>query len=95
MTDHPKSPFNDKADKDKSNDKQRGAVRDRDNTSHVLPPPRLNPMGRDNAAPRGHAGIKQDLAASKGHEKSSTPEIKRDFQSIAPKSKDKDRGLDR
>ncbi len=103
MTDRPKKPFHDAVQNlsfRKKNDKPRDPVRDKDNAGYKIKPPSWGIAETSRDAPRGAKGTKRDLPTPK-HQKAKRFDIKapdairKEFKSIASRSKNKDRGWER
>lgn len=102
MSHHPYKPFNDAVRNIKRQKalEQPEKIRDRDNAASAPKPPSFGYVGRSNAAPRGHTGIKRGLRTPEA-QKAKQFDIKapgavtREFKSIVTPSKGKGHDRDR
>lgn len=102
MSDNPYKPFNDavKNINPEKEPEQPEKIRDKDNVAPAPKPPSFGYVGRSNAAPRGHTGIKRDLRTPEA-QKAKQSDIKapgavtREFKSIVTPSKNKGHDRDR
>ncbi len=102
MSDHPYKPFNDavKNIKPGKEPERPEKIRDRDNAASAPKPPSFGYVGRSNAAPRGHIGIKRGLRTpvaqrAKRFDVKAPGAVTREFKSIVTPSKGKGHDRDR